>query len=369
LVFADPAKEGLIGNPQKEMAIYPGWHTGLAGPLWLLGTAKGLGFNIDACLPMYENAWQYIEGHYFADPARSSGGLFTGGAGIARALTAGLKGGLIPFNDEIRRRLLLCFVNQLSKMDLSEGLAGQSIALLHAIDWLDRAQTETRLKANVDFLLQQQQADGSWDIPGLAQKKDDTVLGLGSGVAGIAWFFLAYLKEHPDPLVEKATTKAIAWLLSKARPKNSIYDWSRSTQAKSFRSWSIVNGTPGIILLLIRAYKIVRDPRYREVAEDWLATIPAHLVITDFGQGSGLAGIGELYLEAAQAFANTIWQERADWLAGLFIHGFKQLDDTSGYWAVDDSNIVTADLFQGNGAVLHFLLRMVNPENLDHPLA
>jgi hypothetical protein len=94
---------------------------------------------------------------------------------------------------------------------------------------------------------------------------------------------------------------------------------------------------------------------------------PTHLYSIDFTQGNGLAGLGEVYLEAAKVFQSGEWQDRADWIAQFLLHHFCQQKDGVCYWMPDGSPFTTAGFMGGNSGIIHFLLRYLKPGQLSHP--
>jgi len=128
-------------------------------------------------------------------------------------------------------------------------------------------------------------------------------------------------------------------------------------------------GTPGIALVLIKAYQVLEIDHYRSLSEEILNEIVERPVITNFTLGSGLAGIGELYLDAFKIFQDEKWRSRANWIAQLFVHTLHvNSQDTGGYWIPDYQTGYTADLFMGNSGIIHFLMRCTSPQILPHPL-
>jgi len=131
--------------------------------------------------------------------------------------------------------------------------------------------------------------------------------------------------------------------------------------------WSSGEGMPGIILLFVKAYEVFKNPLYRQVAEQYFKNIPVRPVHIDFTLQTGMAGLGELYLEAFRVFENNALKESAAWIAGLFANSFQIIEPGVGHWVVKNTDKITADLFRGNGGIIHFLTRYLFP-SLSHPL-
>jgi len=361
-------QEDHIGNQQIELDLYEGWHTGMAGPLWLVARSKTAGYDIEDCLTAYINSWKYIELHYFKDPTKHTPGLYLGGAGIAMALVEGLNSGLLTPDSATIGRLKTCFSLSPPQLDLSMGLAGQGIALLHSARWLDNAWRQNLLTNCVDNIINEQQSDGSWNIFADSRKRKDIFMGLDSGIAGVILFLLAYFERYPQRPVKVAIEKSLRWLIENNVKVGDSYVWPISTQKQYIDKWGSNFGIPGITLAFIKAYTILKKPIYQETAERSLLPLSSHPVHMDFSLGSGLAGLGEIYLEAFQAFNNPIWQERANWIANVFINSFKKRKDKSGYWLLTTTELTTADLFTGNSGALCFLIHQQASQRWNHPL-
>jgi Lanthionine synthetase C-like protein len=83
----------------------------------------------------------------------------------------------------------------------------------------------------------------------------------------------------------------------------------------------------------------------------------------------GLAGLGEIYLEAAAILEDTRWLRRAEEIASVIIalaHGHEDDDLT---WLVEDPFTPCADLMIGCSGVIHFLARFIGGgRNVSFPL-
>ena len=99
-----------------------------------------------------------------------------------------------------------------------------------------------------------------------------------------------------------------------------------------------------------------------------LQNLPDQPRFSNFSLGDGLAGLGEVYLEAYKAFKNLIWLQRAAWIARLFILSLQSRALSDGYWVMEGDSPVTADLFTGNTGAIHFLMHCLLPDELNHPL-
>jgi len=346
-----------IDNSQLEVAVYQGWHTGMAGPLWLVARAKRAGFDIQDCQTAYDSSWDYLDNNFFKEPESYDPGLFHGGAGVALALVEGWSGGLLKKDDMLRTRLNKCFIKETLDLTVSEGTSGQGLALLASAKCLENDMAESLLTSYIHCILSNQRRDGSWQrLHGSSRKFENNSLNISNGISGIIAFLLAYLREHNEnEVVNNATVLALNWLIKK-------------TNLKSGNNMGLGAIDISSILVFIKAYEVLKMPVYKEIAETNLLCLPSTPIMWDFALAGGLAGLGELYLEAYKVFKNPEWLQRASWIVGVFIHCFNYRNDHEGYWLMNKNDTITADLFAGNAGILHYLIRFLNITNLTHPL-
>lgn len=361
-------KDAHVGNVQMGTSLCMGWHTGIAGPLWLIARAKRAGFAVDECMGSYSAGWEFIRKAYSDAQGTFTSGLYTGGAGIAIAFAEGLNSGLIMPDGGFLRDLFLIPAATSNNITLGIGWAGQVLALLYCGPWLNKPHLEELLSKCMGRILEAQRADGAWNIFA-SLKKGDILTGLDAGVSGICWSLLCYLEQYPDTRVEVALGRALAWLIKIKIEEKGVCGWPVSARAKMIDPWNAGQGTRGILLVLIRAFRQLRDPVYRDIAERMLRAYPARPHLIDLTLGSGYAGLGELYLEAFQAFDNPEWMERANWIIQVLLHLFHPQEPDAGYWHTAANNTSTADLFAGNSGIIYFLLKYASGQGLGHPLS
>jgi len=345
-----------IGNQQMTMAMYEGWYVGMAGPLWVVAIAKQLGYSVDICLPPYTKTWQYIEDNYLSVPDKITPGLYSGNAGIALTIHEGLKAGLLKNSTALADQLQRCFLDPAIEVSLATGVAGQGLALLHCSEWLNPIWVDETLMRYVHAIVERQQADGSWN----------TYHGVDWGTAGILLFLLSYVQRYPTNDAVLSIEKALNQLERAGRKKKGAYSWTIHTQSKTVDKWGVGIGIPGIVISFLKAYEVLKDERYKHIVESCLSELNPYPVLTDFSLASGLAGLGELYLEAFKILQDPIWQERAQWIAAILLYGAKPASYNEAFWLTNINPITTADLFPANGGILHFLMRYYNPEKTKH---
>jgi serine/threonine protein kinase len=332
--------------------IQKGWHTGIAGPLWLLARAKRVGFDISMCHNCYKANLKYLKRKY--SPTKNTNpGLFIGTAGSAISIAEGLDSQLIEFDEQVNdiMKEALCPDNT-DGFDLSEGQAGVGIAVLRCLRFLDPSFAKDLLLKITLRLSRLTKSKLFW--------RQNQSTNLYTGPLGIVWFFLAALERYPNPFLEETVFDTLQLVLPEASKMSSNYRRNKYLTA--------THATQGALLCLVRAYKLLKIEKYREIVEANLHALPPHPISYDFTLNSGLTGLGEILLEAAGVFDNEHWKQKANWIAELLGYSFQEDPSKCGFWLVNEKDIGTADLFQGVSGVLHFLMRSRFADQLSHPL-
>jgi serine/threonine protein kinase len=355
-------EDAIEPDTEQGREYYIGWHTGMAGPLWLVALAKRFGLNVSSCEEPYRQSWNYINRHYFIDPPSFIPSLFYGGAGIAIALAEAITAGLLPPSETMRNRLKDCFSVTASELHLSTGLSGQGLALLYASPFLKPAFANTTLELYIGTLLDQQLPDGSWNLKD--EENGKIPLALEHGISGIIWFLLAYLQNTSDSRIRPAVDKALNWLIGNKSNKKA---WSEMEKDQASDIWFSGRRAVDTTHLMLKAFETLQDQRYKMIAEKNLHTIPPRPVLTSLSLNNGAARIGELYLEAHRILKSPAWKDQADWITGIFMHTFVPRNGTEGYWLMSHET-QTADLFRGNSGIIRYLLKYLSNEKLIYPI-
>jgi serine/threonine protein kinase len=361
--------DAYIGNEQMELGLSEGWYTGMPGILWLVGRAKNMGFKVDNCMRPYDQSWTYLLEYFFPQIHSKSPGLYNGAAGIAMALTEGANAALLATDEVFRERVHSCFLTKGNSLCLATGIAGQGVALLNASKWIDKEFYESTLSTYITVILGAQQPDGSWPTGTISGRKGDVLTGMDYGISGITLFLMCYIKRHPDSQVEVATKKALDWLLKYRKKKNSSYGWLISTRSKEIDLWQYGIGTPGIVHIFIKAFEIWKNPLYKQIAEEALTSLPKNPSRMDWTLGTGLSGLGEVYLDAAMVFNNNKWKDRSDWITQLLTVCSLRTAGETVHWFPGYSTIATMDLFTGIGGLIYFFMSHLKEKQSSHPLS
>ncbi|MDO6433885.1 lanthionine synthetase LanC family protein [Flavitalea sp. BT771] len=356
-------------HSQKEYSVYGGLYQGLAGVLYVISRAHLLGFNVDSCLSHYTKSWQFIEENYFSCLPNLSPGLYNGASGIALSLAEAIRGGLMENSKKNRSWIRSLLELKDDNLDLTTGVTGQGIALLQCIELVESDFFRQQLDAVVLLLLKRQEKDGSWLILNEADnKKGLKNMRFGNGIPGILFFLLAYYKQYPSNQLLESINKTLNYILKRTHNLEYLF------KGEIFKKM-VLDGVElgderkGIILVFIKAYEVIGNENYKFLAERALMQYPPCMVKTNFSQDTGLAGLGELYLEAFRVFGNSEWENRANWIAKVYNHTCYNSGPEKGkYWIMEERSTPTADFMIGTSGIIHFLLRCFHTNRLGYRL-
>ncbi|RFS26568.1 hypothetical protein DVR12_01925 [Chitinophaga silvatica] len=349
--------DGGLGVPQMRRSYLPAMYNGMTGIAYLTTFAAALDYDISPVANIYENSLAHLIKKYSTEKKELAVGLYGGWSGIALTFLEGMKAGLIPADEANVGMIAKAFENISEFTDLNSGVAGQGAALLQCGELLGMESIRPLLDHYVKVLLETQQSDGAWyGMPGTPFDKLKHP-GLAVGAGGIVIFLMAYTARYPDEKVTAAARKGLSWMISQAKKGKDIYTWDSLKDDVWIKRYCRDIGIPGIALTFIYAYTHFKDPLYKEVATGSLLGINAQPVLMDSTIGTGLAGLGDVYLEAVNAFGEDIWQERADWIANLLKSTHVYSQDKSKYWITGINPDSPAELMTGFSGVLYFLLK------------
>ena len=343
-----------LANIQTGICYNTGYYSGVSGVMYALALAKCKGYNVDATEDIYLRSLHFLQDNFLNVLPNVIPGLYHGAAGVAVALAKGIKARLI--DPEYRSSIEKCLDLPTDTLNIAQGVAGQGWAVLQCLDLLEPEVTDRILQRCVTTLLDNQQKNGSWLSPSPAGGCPIRFTGFSQGVAGICCFLLEHQDRYPDGQVEEAVVKALRWLIKRSKKSKKGFYWWITDSKKSF-NWWLEDGTAGIALSFIHAYKVLEDPAYKKIAEGALQTNASDFVHPDFTLAHGITGLAETYLTAARVFENEVWQQRADFILSVLMQVYRGGDQSTCHWVMEDHKSPTADLMVGNGGILHFLLR------------
>jgi serine/threonine protein kinase len=356
--------ENSTAPKNKQYAINPGIAEGISGVLFVLARVHRVGISIGPCRKGFTKCLKLLEDCYINRLPEMSAGLYKGAAGFALALAESVRSGLLEDNDLNRDKIQNCLRLQNEKVNLADGIAGQGLSILQCQCLLKKEFFQPLLDKIVLDLLNIQQKDGSWlQVPAAKKGKSAKIMNIGYDDTGIIWFLLQYFALYPKMEVQNALIKGLGSIVNNRNYMQHFYNLVASKA-----SYEIVDGGKGLIIVLIKAYETLQEDTYKRIAESALLKYPLQIIHTNISQENGLAAIGEIYLEAWRVFKNEEWKYRADWIANVYIHSLFKTTDNSGYWVMEQNNPPTADFLAGNGGIIHFLTRCLNPGKIGYRL-
>jgi len=364
-VLSDP-------DPMRQCVSWPvhsaGISNGLSGILYVLAIAEKAGFKTkqgEAAANMY---LAILQKEFMWGPLEMEPGLLNGTAGAALALSELYQAGLITTGQVNPGQLHACLLTSSSpELHLAGGLTGQGIAVLHLLPHIDPRIGARLLHEITHGLLQSQQEDGSWILKDQPEHPGIKLPGLFYGVAGIIYFLLLRSMRVQNNAVTAAIRRALDWLSGQRQLKGGHYLWTLNPHVQTIDPW-LTDGISGIALVFIKAYAVFRDAKYKEIATSALSIHPDWICSNALSFASGIAGLGEVYLEAASVFKEPEWQMRADHIAGLLLHCGYSLPGGYKYWLSDENHEPSLGLLNGHAGLLHFLMRYARPDRIGFPL-
>jgi len=350
--------ENAIGNIRIDRTVFCGLRKGISGILMFLSEAALASFNLNSCKDTIEANWIYLK-NFIKNTNNPSLGLYSGLAGIAFSMDSMIKSSLIPNNEENIKIIIDCLSKLPLNLDISSGVAGFGLALIKCSSRLPIDFTNIQLKQCIEVILKKQLPNGSW-IFDETDKNLLTVTGFDHGIAGIIYFLLIYSERYNDSSVKSKAINALNYLKSSAKKYQNSYVWPVIIGRKDFYKFS--NGDYLILRPFIKAYKLTNNITYRQLAEKVLTAYPEHVSADWLSQEGGLAGLGEVYLDAWLTFENYDWFKRAEWIAKVLMHNLYGTDNNT-YWIQELPHYPSADLLTGNSGIIRFLLRIYSLPN------
>ncbi|MEZ2338330.1 lanthionine synthetase LanC family protein [Mucilaginibacter sp. RCC_168] len=361
-------EDPLISNEFKSYTWYPGFHTGCCGILYLLVIADQMGFDLAQKRDAFYFNYQELRAYYVNNMSTSEPGLYSGAAGFSVLTAKMIQTGLIENSIQNINQLasLLSFPNPY--INLRDGIAGQGLAAMQCSSLLSFPAFTKELSTIAEAIIKEQNFDGSWAV-----KKDPSMrkgvkhTGLLYGVAGIIYFLLEYGERYYSERAKNAAIRGLNWLLKHRQLKNGNYIWQASPQNSSVDPW-LEFGFSGIALVFIKAFELLKLTVYKQAASSALLSHPQYISSNYITQSGGLAGLGEVYLEAHRILKDEEWIDRASHIVSVLLHTAKVQLSGDLYWLEGSDSTPTADFMIGNSGIIHFLLRYNNPSKIKFPL-
>jgi len=175
-------------------------------------------------------------------------------------------------------------------------------------------------------------------------------------------FLGSYAAFAGDAAADAAWRRAEAWLVSRARRGRARrWQWPQSDSRPAPFSWWC-HGAPGIALGWLC---IAQAQGTAAITEEYLrgalGATPAKLRSDSLGQCHGLAGVGEVYLQAYRVLGEECWRERAADIASVLVALFRRRSRQPWQQLPGESAPDADGLMLGTAGILHFLLRHYHP--------
>jgi serine/threonine protein kinase len=357
----------LLANESLEYYWHPGFHSGTAGILSMLSLAKEQDFATDHLTNQIQLNFDYLK-NASKNFSSIQPGLWHGAYGIAIMLRKLIDSDLIKDESLNHTPITQLLSIPTDEINIADGISGQGLCLINCLDLLQYPEIANHLGEIVTTLLHKQEKDGSW-----LQEKDEfqskpvKMTGFAYGIAGITYFLLAYYSRFERPEVKMAIIKSLNWLIKQRKPGIGNLTWQINSKNPTIDPW-LEYGFSGVALTFIKAYEVLKNPFYKEIATSALFNHPKYISSNYLTFSNGLTGLGEIYLEAFKIFKDNEWHERAYHIAELLIHTYKIDDDSSLYWLEGNYTRPSPDLMTGNSGIVQFLMHYNKPEKINLPL-
>jgi class IV lanthipeptide synthase len=335
-------------------------HAGIAGLLYVLAAAHTARVaHLDPTLA--ERAARALTARTPVTPDLP--GLVHGRAGRALAVAAAAQAGCVAANDVLRAHLAGALAGRLDWPDFTHGAAGQGFAALACARRLGVPQLAAGAAACAAYLVRTQNPEGAWTLPeGARGASGERYTGFAHGAAGMMGFLGSYAALAGDAAADAAWRRAEAWLVSRARRgRAGSWQWPRSDTHPTPANWWC-HGAPGIALGWLCVAQAQGTAAIAEEAlRGALGASPRKLRSDSLGQCHGLAGVGEVYLEAYRVLREECWLERAADLAHVLVALFRSGWHQPWHYLPGEPAGDADGLMLGTAGILHFLLRHHHP--------
>jgi hypothetical protein len=348
-----------------------GLMSGVGGLIYTFALANKCGYDLSKTSNILDLCLEYLYNEPVEITGQLEAGFHFGGAGLMLAFVEGLNSELIQYTDTVRLLLNNYLVQETALLNFSTGISGKGFALLKSTieqkeNWVDSRRSKILIQKYSSYLLEQQQANGSWNINTEIINKLEHPLYWSKGLAGILFFLLGIERFYPSRTINISVRKGLKLLTKHFSQKSLLSSLFESNKSKKLNHWSFNNGLPGIILLFLNAFKVLGDVEYKDLALQLMEKHPKHSVWADFSLARGLAGRGGIYLAANRILGESNSLDKISWIAETFKHSFNPKSEDTGYWITTNETEPIGSFWNGNLGILDFLMQFEHPQIHDN---
>ncbi|MBN3815595.1 protein kinase/lanthionine synthetase C family protein [Paraburkholderia sp. Se-20369] len=345
-------------NLVSNYRLYRSTNRGVSGVLYAIAKLHRFGFSVDDSGPLVERAVDWLLDH--ADTSDDQlPGLHFGEAGVAVAIAQSLAAGLIEPGQWTKPYLEEALSGPIDWPDLTHGAAGQGMAAIICAELLQQSELIQIANRHVRYLLDAQNADGSWRLPeGVRAMSGSIYTGFAHGVAGITTFLAKYASVTGSDAARTGAVRGGQWLLEAARtgPLGMSLWWPIVPDGEEAWAWWC-HGAPGISLAFLALYELTGQGKYAAAVRACLRGHHEDVRYANMSQCHGLSGLGEILIEAHRVLGEEVWRARARSIGEvLALLGRREIGGAS--WLVENPYHPTSDLMIGCAGVVHFLARL-----------
>lgn len=350
----------------SNIQVLPGLDRGIAGVLYLLSKARICGCDIYHLHDLVKKGYEYCLDLALPQMLTMQGAFHSGKEGIALMMAYVEKAGIMDSDSTLSLRIAQCFDIYGEGLNIKNGIAGKGLALIQCKHFLEEGTYLTILDHYALEIINNQEEDGSWTCEN-DEGRPEKLTGFDYGIAGIIYFLMEYCMESVNERAWLAISTGLGYLEKQAVKRGDAYQWYVSDINKTIAEyWG--TGVPGIALCFLSAFRQTGISRYKTIAIKALNFHPPVFVHYNLSLANGIAGLGEIYLEAYTILQSEIYLERANWIADLLIHLKIKTSYKNCTWYAENNYYPSPDLLTGCSGIIHFLLRYRYNGKLSLPL-
>ncbi|WEK37816.1 MAG: protein kinase [Candidatus Pseudobacter hemicellulosilyticus] len=340
-----------VNQMQPMVAPSVRFYDGILGVIHALARAKSAGYDLSAVMPAISAGWQYVVTALENTLPRTPVGLLRGAAGVAYTLAACFKARLMEPDDHLHTLLTRCLSLDIADPTLGQGLAGQGLALLAIKPWVAPGFYQDRLQQITAQVINGQVEPGVW----MQENKEDKMIrydGWWTGNAGIIGFLLECPQTEQPSGVEAICQVAIDQLLKNTAPQQ------QQMKAVGFgECWRMVqfrDAYVGRVKVLALAYQLLKDQYYKHMLLEAVLALPPGYIGENFSLENGTPGILQLLIDGYQI-------DRTPVLAASirsqlnYLMALRRTQNEHAYWG-HHKHLIYPGLYNGTAGVITTLL-------------